>query len=557
MAKGISITKKTGATFTPTKLANYLSNKLINYYGDMTDKIVVDPACGDGSLLISIAKQSDSNFQKLVGFDINKEYIAQTKRNLTEIGISNFEIKNEDFLEISNKQNDLFSNNFLSEYADIVIANPPYVRTQNLGSKKSKQIAKDFKLTGKVDLYYPFLIGMTNILKKGGVLGVITSNRYLTTKSGSDIRKFLLDNYDILEVIDLGDSQLFDAAVLPAILIGRKKTSKTQLQSICKFVKIYETNSFPERLTDTVASVYDILSNNTTGIYRVGEKMFDYATGILTHSQNKTDVWKMTNASENQFINIIQKNTYCYIRDIFKVRVGVKSCADNIFLNPNLNSDISSEKELFKPIISRENIQRWSCDTSIPMKVLYPHYDKNGNRCVYDIDKYPITKEFLLKHKEQLEGRSYLIAAGRKWYEMWVPQNPALWKYPKLVFPDISIEAKFAYDESGAIVNGNCYWIVAKTETENNLLLLIQGVANSELMKTYHDLCFNNKLYSGRRRYLSQYVEKYPIPNPNSDYSKNIIRIVTKLNTIRDSSVCSLLIQELNKNVRFAFGFTD
>lgn len=557
MVKDISIAKKTGATFTPSKLADYLSNKLIGYYGDLSNKIVLDPACGDGSLLISIAEQTDSNSEKLVGFDTNKEYIAQTKKNLTEIGVSNYEIENEDFLEISNKQNDLFSSNSLSEYADIIIANPPYVRTQNLGSEKSKQIAKDFNLTGKVDLYYPFLIGMTNVLKKGGILGVITSNRYLTTKSGADIRKFLLDNYDILEVIDLGDSQLFEAAVLPAIFIGRKKASKTQLQSICKFIKIYETHDSSERMTETVGSVYDILSNDTTGIYRVGEKVFDYVSGILTHSSNKTDIWKMTNETENQFIDIIHKNTYCYVRDKFKVRVGIKSCADNVFLNPNLNSDISSEQELFKPMISRENIQRWSCDSSDLMKVLYPHYDKNGGRYVYDIDKYPITKEYLLKYKEQLEGRSYLISAGRKWYEMWVPQNPALWKFPKIVFPDISVEAQFAYDESGAIVNGNCYWIVAKNDTEKDLLLLIQGVANSELMSTYHDLCFNNKLYSGRRRYLSQYVEKYPIPNPNTNYSKNIVRIVNELNATKDINSCSALVQELNKNVRNAFGITD
>ncbi len=555
--KDISITKKTGATFTPSKLADYLSNKLIGYYGDLSNKIVLDPACGDGSLLISIAEQTDSNSEKLVGFDTNKEYIAQTKKNLTEIGVSNYEIENEDFIEISNKQNDLFSSNSLSEYADIIIANPPYVRTQNLGSEKSKQIAKDFNLTGKVDLYYPFLIGMTNVLKKGGILGVITSNRYLTTKSGADIRKFLLDNYDILEVIDLGDSQLFEAAVLPAIFIGRKKASKTQLQPICKFIKIYETHDSSERMTEAVGSVYDILSNETTGIYRVGEKVFDYVTGILTHSSNKTDIWKMTNETENQFIDTIHKNTYCYVRDKFKVRVGIKSCADNVFLNPNLNSDISSEQELFKPMISRENIQRWSCDSSALMKVLYPHYDKNGGRYVYDIDKYPRTKEYLFKYKEQLEGRSYLISAGRKWYEMWVPQNPALWKFPKIVFPDISVEAQFAYDESGAIVNGNCYWIVAKNDTEKDLLLLIQGVANSELMSTYHDLCFNNKLYSGRRRYLSQYVEKYPIPNPNTNYSKNIVRIVNELNATKDINSCSALVQELNKNVRHAFGITD
>ena len=555
--KNISITKKTGATFTPSKLANYLSTKLISYYGDLSNKIVVDPACGDGSLLISIAEQSDSNIGILVGFDTNKEYVAQTKKNLTEIGVSNFEIENEDFLEISNKQNNLFSSNSLFEYADIIIANPPYVRTQNLGSEKSKQIAKEFNLTGKVDLYYPFLIGMTNVLKKGGIIGAITSNRYLTTKSGADIRKYLLDNYDVLEVIDLGDSQLFDAAVLPAILIGRKKTSKAQLQSICKFVKIYETQDPSGKQTDTVDSVYDILSNDATGTYRVGEKTFDYATGILTHSSNKTDVWKMTNDTENQLIDVINRNTYCYVRDIFKVRVGIKSCADNVFLNPNLTNAISSEQELFKPMISRENIQRWCCDSSALMKVLYPHYDKNGGRYVYDIDKYPITKEYLLKHKEQLEGRTYLMSAGRKWYEMWVPQNPALWKLPKIVFPDISVEAQFAYDESGAIVNGNCYWIVAKNNAEKDLLFLIQGIANSDLMSTYHDLCFNNKLYAGRRRYLSQYVEKYPIPNPNSDYSKNIVRIVKELNVSTKTKSCSTLIQELNENVRLAFGVTD
>ncbi len=555
--KGISIIKKTGATFTPSKLADYLSNKLIGYYGDLSNKIIVDPACGDGSLLVSIAKQSNSDIEKLVGFDTNEKYIIQTKKNLAEIGNSNYEIENEDFLEISSRQNDLFLNNTFYNYADIVIANPPYVRTQNLGSEKSKQIAKNFNLSGKVDLYYPFLIGMTNILKKGGILGVITSNRYLTTKSGSDIRKFLLENYDILEIIDLGDSKLFDAAVLPAIFIGRKKTSKTQLQSICKFVKIYETTNASKKTIQSVDSIYDILSYDKNGVYCIEKKLYKYTTGILTHLSNETDIWKLTNETENKLIDIINKHTYCYVRDKFKVRVGIKSCADNVFLNPDLNNNILSEQELYRPMISRENIQRWNCNSSALMRVLYPHYDKNGGRYVFDIDKFPITKKYLLKHKEQLEGRSYLISAGRKWYEMWVPQNPTLWKYPKIVFPDISIEARFAYDESGAIVNGNCYWIAAKTETEKKLLLLVQGIANSDLMSIYHDLCFNNKLYSGRRRYLSQYVEKYPIPNPNSVYSKNIIRIVNKLNAANDISACSDLIHELNKNVNLAFGITD
>jgi len=186
---------------------------------------------------------------------------------------------------------------------------------------------------------------------------------------------------------------------------------------------------------------------------------------------------------------------------------------------------------------------------------LYPHYSQNGNRSVFDLSKYPNAEQYLNKHKQQLEAREYLIQAGRKWYEMWVPQNPALWQFPKLVFPDISVEAQFSYDGSGSIVNGNCYWIVAKTKQESFLLLLIQGVANSQLMAQYHDLCFNNKLYSGRRRYLSQYIEKYPIPDPENPYSKKIIAIVKKLNSQEHNN--QELEKELNMNVLNAFGFMD
>ncbi len=554
----ISTTKKTGATFTPPQLADFLSKKIISYCGDLSQKIILDPACGDGALLLSIAKQANFKYAKIKGYDTNADYVKQTYDNLKKIGISEVEIEQKDFLEISSNKIDLFSSTIVVEDADIVIANPPYVRTQILGTEKSQQIAKSFNLKGKIDLYFAFLIGITNVLKKDGILGVITSNRYLTTKSGAEIRKFLLDNYDVLEVIDLGDSQLFDAAVLPAIFIGRKKRTKNQLQSSCKFAKLYESVNNNEN-AENVTSIYDIFVNETSGIYKIGNKFFNLSTGILSHSSDKTDIWTMMDENDNKFVNLIKKNTFCLVGDKLKVRVGIKSCADNVFIKDNwANEKIAeNEQDLFRPMISRENITRWNCSVSNLTKILYPHYEKEGIRRVYDIDKYPTVKQYLLKYKQQLESRAYLISSGRKWYEMWVPQNPGLWSLPKLVFPDISIEAQFSYDESGSIVNGNCYWIVAQTEQEKELLLLIQGVANSDLMSKYHDLCFNNKLYSGRRRYLSQYIEKYPIPDPNSKFSEKIIELTKRLNSIKEPHKQHSLIKELNKNVNLAFGVTD
>ena len=108
------------------------------------------------------------------------------------------------------------------EQYDVVIANPPYVRTQVMGAKKAQALAKQFGLTGRVDLYHAFAIGMTTVLKPGGVLGLLTSNRFLTIKSGASLREMFSSHFDIEAIYDLGDTKLFTAAVLPVIIVARK-----------------------------------------------------------------------------------------------------------------------------------------------------------------------------------------------------------------------------------------------------------------------------------------------------------------------------------------------
>ncbi len=213
--------KNSGATFTPKELADFLSEKITSEikHQKETSFTILDPACGEGELLTSIIRNINSKFSSIelnvIGFDTNSIYLAETKSNLKEFDITT-DIRNQDFLTsegVSNEPPNLFSQNTNEEYADIIIANPPYVRTQILGADKAQEIAKRFNLKGRVDLYYPFLIAMTNVLKKGGLIGVITSNRYLFTKSGESIRKFLLENYEPIEVIDLGDTKIFNEAV--------------------------------------------------------------------------------------------------------------------------------------------------------------------------------------------------------------------------------------------------------------------------------------------------------------------------------------------------------
>ena len=555
--------KNTGATFTPRDLAVFLAER-ITFYTQQKKNRVLDPACGDGELLLSIADELIKNSIEftLTGFDANKTYLNIARDRLLKFGFEKTQLIHEDFLmsvdvksvcktlSLFDEMTSLVNNSF-----DIVIANPPYVRTQILGTDQAQLLARKFNLKGRVDLYYPFLIAMTESLKNGGILGVITSNRYLSTKSGESIRKFLTENYEILEIIDLGDTKLFEAAVLPAIFLGKKKMIKSP--SSPNFIKIYEElNGFNGDWFQT-ESIYEILKSNETGFFKTQNgKKYKTSSGLLKYKIGSSDCWEMYSDKESDWVSSIDKGASHKVEDFFKVKVGIKSTADKVFISDKWD-DLENERpedDLLKDLISQENIEAWSATHNKKLKVLYPHVSLNGEKLTVDIEKYPKAKKYFLQHEEKLKARKYLIDAGREWFELWVPHRPDHWKLPKLVFPDISLKPRFYFDQDGKIVNGNCYWIVATNEKDINKLMLIQGIANSKLMTKYHDLVFNNKLYSGRRRYFTQYVEKYPLPDINSSLANNIISIVKLLNSTIDKKDISILENQLEIKIAAAFG---
>ena len=541
--------KNTGATFTPKGLSVFLADRLAAYTKGAQQKIL-DPACGEGELLVALGDKlthSNINFT-LTGYDENVEYLSFAKERMLRFGAGTTELVQGDFLQaidISQEQGvlDLFSNkkSLINGAFDIVIANPPYVRTQILGTEQAQELAKKFNLKGRVDLYYPFLIAMTESLKEGG-------------KSGESIRQFLSHNYEILELIDLGDTKLFDAAVLPAIFIGRKRKQKQP--SPAKFIKIYEElNGYKGDLI-FADSIYDVLLSGQSGYFTTGQKHYKKSSGALKYAVNSTSAWEMFSGDESDWVSKINTAAKHKVEDFFKVRVGIKSTADKVFISDKWADlgDNKPEDELLKDLISQENIEPWNATDNFKLKVLYPHISINGQKSTVDIDKYPKAKNYFLQHETTLKARKYLIDAGRQWFELWVSHKPDNWQHPKLVFPDISLHPRFYFDKGGKIVNGNCYWIMATHENDVEKLLLIQGIANSKLMTKYHDLVFNNKLYSGRRRYFTQYVEKYPLPDFNSTVSKEIIALVKELNASNDKDITAKLAHQLEIKVGESFG---
>lgn len=519
--------KTTGSHYTPKKLSDFVAEKISKVLNIQNNSVLIlDPALGDGELLISLVdrlKERTSANISAHGIDIDKAAIEVASGRLNKYSEITTDFKHKDFLEYALEQNknDLFSQPNQVLY-DAVIANPPYVRTQVLGSDKSQRLSEEFGLKGRVDLYHAFILGISMVLKPGGVLGIIVSNRFMTTKSGESIRRNILSHFDILSIWDFGDTHLFDAAVLPAVLLLRKKTEVKET-SRPTFATIYSTKK--NNASKKACGIFEALE--FSGIVEVENKGFyEVQHGKLNVNTKKissAEVWHISNGVVDGWLDRVNEKTFMRFADIGKIKVGVKTTADKIFIRSDWDEFEDDEKpELLRHLTTHHVARRFKPLDNGIKQILYPHESTGGVRKPVDLNDYPKSAKYLYKNREVLENRDYVVQAGRKWYEMWVPHDPLSWNMNKIVFRDISERPTFWLDVDKTIVNGDCYWF-SIDDSKLEIAWLALAVSNSTFIESFYDRKFNNKLYSGRRRFMSQYVEQFPLPNPKSQIAKEII----------------------------------
>jgi hypothetical protein len=526
-----TIEKSNGIVYTPSNLADYVAAKMLEHYCHTKSKFyVLDPAIGDGELVIALLKILKKRFPNskivVVGYEIDSEVIGRTKQRITECcSDAQIVIENKNFLELLVDQNN-------PKY-DFIIANPPYIRTQILGAAKAQKIASLLGLDGRVDIYYAFLVFAEKLLSNNGIAGFITSNKFMTIKAGQAVRKHLVCNTDILLLTDFGDTKLFSASVLPCVIVFRKK----QHPIAATHTSIYESKDcLPECFLD---SIFEGLDNYRTIGLNDGRK-FNIVNGFLQADRGGSP-WRINTASRNSWLENVEKNTTKRFCDLGKIRVGIKTTADNVFIRKSWEQD-EQMPELLRPLITHRNSGQISSDNSSYWQVLYTHTIVEGKKIAYDIESYPNAWRYLSMHRAQLEGRTYVKKANRNWYEIWVPQNPAAWNNRKIVFRDIADVPQFWLDETGAVVNGDCYWLDIFNNTTEDEILLALAVANSKFIEQYYDVCFNNKLYSGKRRFMAQYVEQFPLPDCTSVDAQSAIGLVKEV-------IYTQITQQQKKNI--------
>ena len=339
-------TKQNGVHYTPPELAGFLARQIVSGLSssllNAKSLSILDPACGDGELLESLVSELGRHSKarlNLRGFEIDSFAANTANSRLRKLERVDVSIKEDDFLE-----SDLFDRDAGS--FDIVIANPPYVRTQTLGGIRSQALASKFGLTGRVDLYHAFAVAITQVLRQGGSLGLLTSNRFLSVRSGKAMRSLLREEFDLQSIFDLGDTRLFEAAVLPAIVVGRKKNAdvdgenrKLKRNCATKFHRIYVQDGGKEIQgeagVDPGASFLPtaleaIEDKKQSGQVRTTEGVFAIQRGELISAD--ASVWTLGNSQTKKWLGSIHANQICKFGDVSEIKVGIKTTADSVFI---------------------------------------------------------------------------------------------------------------------------------------------------------------------------------------------------------------------------------
>jgi SAM-dependent methyltransferase len=233
------------------------------WVADLQAVRVVDPACGSGAFLIEAFDQMFAEYQKakrfltvlrgqalfdpqksvlehnLYGVDLNGAAVdiarlscwiktAEYGQTLTSLDAKivqgNSVVSDPAFSPDAFDWKQRFADVFAAGGFDVVIGNPPYVRQEWIKAIKP-HLQQHYKAyDGTADLYVYFYELGLNLLKPGGRLGYITSNRWLKAGYGEGLRTLLGESPWVEQVTDFGHAkQIFpDADVSPSILIAGK-----------------------------------------------------------------------------------------------------------------------------------------------------------------------------------------------------------------------------------------------------------------------------------------------------------------------------------------------
>lgn len=332
---------------------------------------------------------------------------------------------------------------------DVVIGNPPYVRQEELSPIKLYLQDHYASYDGVADLYVYFYERGVELLRPGGMLSYIVTNKWLRSGYGENLRDFFAQNTVVEQIVDFGHAKSIfpDADVFPCIISLRSPQAEVEPEAgeaqVCTVPR--------EKLADINLTQY--VSEHGYGVPR---SRYSNEPWSLEHP----DVEKLMDKIKERGVPLAE---FTGVKPYRGVLTGLNAAflIDTATKEKLVAKDPKSA-EIIKPYLRGQDIKRWSPHWA----GLWMIFARRG----IDIDAYPAVKEHLLGFKEQLEPRpdDWDVEENGKWpgrkpgsYKWYEIQDAiayhALFDNPKIFYQEIQFHPSFCLDENGIIANNKVF----------------------------------------------------------------------------------------------------
>ena len=168
---------------------------------------------------------------------------------------------------------------------DIVIGNPPYINAMDLkkilGEIKYKELKSYFVTAkGTVDFYVYFFEVGYNLLCPNGILSYITPNKYLCANYGKALRTFFIQKVQLLVLLDVSRSNVFDASIYPVVTIWEKKKNHTKYTFISIDKENVKRQFLSNQLTEFPNYIWGFLMSSK---YDLTKKVVDKCNNLTNY----------------------------------------------------------------------------------------------------------------------------------------------------------------------------------------------------------------------------------------------------------------------------------
>ena len=371
---------------------------------------------------------------------------------------------------------------------DVVIGNPPYIRGEIIPGKARLAAAFGGFYRATADVYTYFFHRGATLLKAGGLLCFIASNKFMRADYGGPLRAFLKREAPPLAILDFGRTGTFDATVRPLVLLARRGGQEDGAAALraatvrggadaARPAAFMERHGFPMARAALVETGWTLAE---PALLALREKI--EAAGTPLRDTLKGGLYRGVATGLNTAF-VIDEDT-----------------------RARLIAEDPASADLIHPWLRGRDVRRWRAD----WRGLYVIFTRRGT----DIEAYPAIKRHLSRWRADLQPKPRRGAKrGRKpgsyeWFE--IQDNTAYheaFARPKIVYPDIGTEMRALLDRNGHMADATCFIVPG-----DGAYLL--ALLNSKLLDVWLRLamqCLDDPFDGGDMRFKTVNMQHTPI----------------------------------------------